>query len=216
MRKLYPFFIAAVVVLAASCGGNNGTAGATFCDTTCKTDSLHFKGDHKLNPMVDIGLNACKADTIIWTHDLAGSKLLDLRQDLGQDVYLNPSAIDAYIKDTAYAWVQFNDCKTGRGYALRLPFSKAVERRKVTSAFTKFDPKFSIEDGLIAYTDRGSVFVENMETGQQAVLPFDKPYDIDFNKLHEMVDSVKLTKDRVFVQMIRDGEKKTYEKKISL
>lgn len=217
MRKHFLPFIAAVTVVASSCGGDNkGTAGNTFCDTACKTDSLHFKGDHKLNPMVDIGLNACKADTIMWTHDLAGSKLIDLRADLGQDVYLNPSAIDAYIKDTSYAWVQFNDCKTGRGYALRLPFSKAIERRKITGAFTKFDPRFSIEDGLIAYTDRGSVFVENMENGQQAMMPFDKAYDIDFNKLHEMIDSVKLTKDRIFVQMIRDGKKKQYEKKISL
>lgn len=216
MRKLFLPLLAAVSAFTFSCGGDNNGTGSTFCDTTCKTDSLHFKGDNKLNPMVDIGLNACKADTIIWTHDLAGSKLLDLRQDLGQDVYLNPSAIDAYIKDTSYAWVQFNDCKTGRGYALRLPFSKGIERRKITGAFTKFDPKFSIEDGLIAYTDRGSVFVENMETGQQAVMPFDKQYDIDFNKLHEMVDSVKLTKERIFVQMIRDGEKKQYEKKISL
>lgn len=217
MRTLFSLFTVAVAFWATSCGGdNNGTTGATFCDTACKTDSLHFKGDHQLNPMVDIGLSACKADTLMWTHDLAGSKLMDLGEDLGQDVHLNPSAMHAYFKDTSYAWLQFNDCKTGRGYLLKLPFSKSTERRKITGAFTKFDPKFSIEDGLLAYTDRGSVFVENMETGQSAVMPFDKQYDIDFNELHKMVDSVKLTKDRIFVQMIRDGEKKQYEKKISL
>ena len=215
MRKLFPFSIAAVVVVLLSCGENDGT-GQTFCDTTCNTDSLHFKGDHPLNPMVDIGLNACKADTIIWTHDLAGSKLLDLSSDLGQPVTMNPSTVDAYIKDTSYAWLQFNDCKTGRGYALKLPFNKSEERRKISGAFTKFDPKFSIADGLVAYTDRGSVFVENMETGQKATMPFDKEYDIDFNKLHDMVDSVKVTKDRIFVQMIREGAKKTYEKNVSL
>ena len=86
----------------------------------------------------------------------------------------------------------------------------------MTSAFTKFDPKFSLDPDLVAYTDRGSVFVENIKTSQQATLSFDKQYDIDFNKMHEMVDSVKITKDRIWVQMIREGQKKTYEKKISL
>jgi hypothetical protein len=215
MRSFFFSFLIVLIIALLSCGDNNGS-GTMFCDTACKTDSMHFKGDHQLNPMVDIGLNACKADTIMWTHDLAGSKLLDLRDHLGQDVYLNQSAIDCYIKDTSYAWLQFNDCKTGRGFLLKLPFGKSEERRKVTGAFTKFDPKFSVADGLVAYTDRGSVFVENMETGQQSLLPFDKPYDIDFNKLHEMVDTVSVTKERIFVQMIRDGEKKTYEKKISL
>lgn len=216
MRKLFSFSIAAAVLLLISCGGDNDGTGKTFCDTACKTDSLHFKGNHPLNPMVDIGLNACKADTIIWTHDLAGSKLLDLNSDLGQPVTLNPSHVDAYIKDTSYAWLQFNDCQTGRGYALKLPFNKSEERRKISGAFTKFDPKFSIADGLVAYTDRGSVFVENMETGAKATMSFDKEYDIDFNKLHEIVDSVKVTNDRIFVQMIRDGAKKTYEKNITL
>lgn len=216
MRKLFLFSVAAVTVFVFSCSGNNDGTGKTFCDTACNTDSLHFKGNHPLNPMVDIGLNACKADTIMWTHDLAGSKLLDLSADLGQPVTLNPSTVDAYIKDTSYAWLQFNDCKTGRGYLMKLPFNKSEERRKVSGAFTKFDPKFSIEDGLVAYTDRGSVFVENMESGEKAMMPFDKQYDIDFNKLHESVDSVLVTKNRIWVQMIRNGEKKTYEKNISL
>ncbi len=216
MRYLFISSLTVIVIFLISCGGNSGNTGAVFCDTACKTDSLNFKGDHELNPMVDLGLNACKADTIMWTHDLAGSKLLDLRDHLDQEVVINQSAIDCYIKDTSYAWLQFNDCKTGRGFALKLPFSKSEERRKVTGALTKFDPKFSVADGLVAYTDRGSVFVENMETGQQTLLAFDKPYDIDFNKLHEMVDSLHITKERIFVQMIREGGKKTYEKKISL
>jgi hypothetical protein len=218
MRNLFFSSLFSVLVLATACGDNNsGSAnGKPFCDTACKTDSLHFKGDHKLNPMVDIGLNACRADTVIWTHDLAGSKLLSLRDHLGQDVYLNPSSVDCYIKDTSYAWLQFNDCKTGRGFLLKLPFNKADERRKITAAFTKFDPKFSIDPELVAYTDRGSVFVENIVNGKKATMPFDKAYDIDFNKMHEMVDSVIITKDRIFVQMIREGQKKPYEKKVSL
>ena len=215
MRSFSLFAFCLALFSLASCSNSSDTA-QTFCDTACNTDSLHFKGDHKLNPMVSIGLNACKADTLIWTHDLAGSKLLSLRDDLGQDVYLNKSAIDCFFKDTSYAWLQFNDCKTGRGFLLKLPFSKSEERRKITAALTKFDPKFSIDKDLIVYTDRGSVFVENLETGKQATLSFDKSYKIDFNKLHEMVDSINVTKERIFVQMIREGNKVPYEKKVSL
>lgn len=215
MRTLSFFTLAAAYLCLTSCS-NSSETGKTFCDTACKTDSLHFKGDHKLNPVVSIGLNACKADTLMWTHDLAGSKMLSLRNDLGQDVFLSKSAIDCFFKDTSYAWLQFNDCKTGRGFLLKLPFSKAEERRKITAALTKFDPKFSIDPDLVAYTDRGSVFVENLQTGKKATMSFDKAYDIDFNKMHEMVDSAHITKDRIFVQMIRNGEKKPYEKKVSL
>lgn len=129
---------------------------------------------------------------------------------------MSPGATDCYIKDTSFAWLQFNDCKTGRGYLLKLPFNKEDERRKISSALTRFDPKFSVDRDLVAYTDRGSVFVENIKTGKQATLSFDKVYKIDFNKLHEMVDSVNITKSRIFVQMIREGQKVPYEKKISL
>lgn len=209
------FFVFALYILASITSCSNSSTAKVFCDTACNTDSLHFKGGHKLNPMVDIGLSACKADSVMWTHDLAGSKLMSLN-NLGQDIYLNKSAVDCYIKDTSYAWLQFNDCKTGRGYLMKLAFSKAESGRKVSGALTKFDPKFSVAEGLIAYTDRGSVFVEDMETAQKASLSFDKQYDIDFNKIHETVDSVHITKDRIFVQMIRDGQVKPYEKKISL
>lgn len=209
-------FFAAVTAFTACSDSNSGNTAQTFCDTACNTDSLQFKGDHALKPVIDIKLNACKADSMIWTHELAATKLLLLENDLGQPVYLNKNAIDVYFKDTSYAWMQFNDCKTGRGFLIRLPFSKTQERRKITGAFTKFDPKFSIDADLVAYTDRGTVFVENIKTEQKASLSFDAMYDIDFNKIHEMVDSVNITKERIWVQMIREGQKKPYEKKISL
>lgn len=205
-----------LLLLAFSCS-NKADVAKSICDTACNTDSLNFQGDHKLHPVVAIGLNACKGDSMLWMHDYSDSKLVSLPQYLGQNVYLNKTAVDCYFKDTSYAWVQFNDCKTGRGYALKLPFSKSGERRTISSAFTKFDPRFSVDPDLFVYTDRGSVFVENMKTEQTATLPFDKTYkDIDFNNLHETVDSIHVTKDRIFVQMIRDGSKVPYEKKINL
>jgi hypothetical protein len=218
MRLLFSFSILALVTAFLSCGETNSSSSAanSFCDTACTDDSLQFTGDHKFKPMINLKLNACKADSMVWTHDWAATKLLLLENDLGQEVYINKSAIDVYFKDTSYAWMQFADCKTGRGFLIKLPFTKTKERRKVTGAFTKFDPKFSIDPELVVYTDRGTVFVENMQTEQQASMPFDAMYDIDFNNIHEMVDSVHVTKDRIWVQMIREGAKKQYEKKISL
>ncbi len=217
MRLLFTFSVFALVTALLSCGeGNNGSTAQSFCDTACNMDSLHFQGEHPLKPVIDIKLNGCKADSMFWTHELAATNLLLLENDLGQEVYVNKAAFDVYFKDTSYAWMQFNDCKTGRGYLIRLPFSKTLERRKITGAFTKFDPKFSIDADLVAYTDRGTVFVENIKTEKKASMSFDAMYDIDFNKMHEMVDSVHITKDRIWVQMIREGQKKPYEKKISL
>lgn len=209
------FLLLVTIVIAAfaiSC--SNSSSGKTFCDTACATDSFNFKGQDPLNPIVAIGVNKCKADSMLWAYDLVDSRLISLSEFLGQPVSLNKSAIDCYFKDTSYVWLQFNDCITGRGFLAKLSYDKAKESRKITGAFTKFDPKFSIDPELVAYTDRGSVFVENMATGQKATMAFDKAYDIDFNKLHETVDTVNITKGRIFVKMIEEG--KVYEKKISL
>lgn len=214
MRITFLFLLAAIITFTTSC--NNSSSGKTFCDTICATDSFNFKGADSLHPFVAIGVNKCKADSMLWTYDLVSGRLVSLPQFLGQPVSLNKKAIDCFFKDTSYAWLQFNDCITGRGYLVKLSYDKAKETRKITGALTKFDPKFSIDSDLVAYTDRGSVFVENMATGQQAILAFDKVYDIDFNKLHETVDSVNITKSHVFVKMIRNGQEKVYEKKISL
>lgn len=215
MRLLNFAFFASAFFAIASCSNNNSGAAKLLCDTVCKSDSIIFRGDHPLHPWVGIDMNNCKPGEIIWTHDMANSRSMSLREFVG-DVHINESAMIHYFKDTSHIWLQFNDCTSGRGYALKLNYDGTRKDKVSGGAFTKFDPKFSVEDGLVAYTDKGSVFVENMATAQQAVAPFDKAYDINFNKIHETVDSVNITKNRVYVVMIRDGEKKVYEKKINL
>ncbi len=215
MRIVNSCLLAALVFIITSCGNNEASTQKPICDTVCKSDSIIFKGDHALHPWVGIDMNNCKPADMIWTHDLVDSRTMSLPEFVGA-VRINESAMSYYFKDTAYIWLQFNDCVSGRGYALKLNYDGKRRDRVIGAAFTKFDPKFSIDPELVAYTDKGSVFVENMATGQQAVSPFDKKYEIDYNKLHETVDSVNITKTRVWVQMIRDGEKKVYEKKISL
>lgn len=214
--RILSFFASLLLTAFITSCGDNSSSGKTLCDTVCGTDSFNFKGDHELNPIVAIGVNKCKGDTLLWTHDLAGSRLVSLPEFFGQPITLNKSAISCYFKDTSYVWVQFNDCVTGRGFLLKLSYDKKQETIKVAGALNRFDPKFSLDPELVAYTDRGSVFIENMQTGQKATAPFDKAYDINFNKLHETVDSINITKSRVYIKMIRDGQEKVYEKKISL
>jgi hypothetical protein len=47
-------------------------------------------------------------------------------------------------------------------------------------------------------------------------MTFKEEYKIDFNNIHEVVDSVNVSHDRIFVQLIKGGEKLPLEKKISL
>ena len=47
-------------------------------------------------------------------------------------------------------------------------------------------------------------------------MTFKEEYNIDFDKIHEVIDSVNISRSRIFVQLIKDGNKLPLEKKISL
>ena len=47
-------------------------------------------------------------------------------------------------------------------------------------------------------------------------MTFKEEYKIDFNNIHQVIDSVNVSHDRIFVQLIKNGEKVPLEKKISL
>jgi len=81
----------------------------------------------------------------------------------------------------------------------------------------KFDPKFSVEDGLVAYTDRGNIFVEEMATGKTAMMTFGKMIaDLDYDAMHEFIDSVNITPTRVWAKVLMDNKWKEIEKNITL
>ncbi len=144
------------------------------------------------------------------------AKNIHLPSFIGQDVRINSSSISCFIKDTSYAWLTFNDCLTGRGYLLKLPFAKNGTIGKYTGALNNFDPKFSVAPDLRAYTDRGSIFVVNIKTDQEAIMSFKEAYDIDFNKIHESVDSINVTNNRIFVRLLKKGEPVELQKDIQL
>lgn len=209
--------ILGILICALSSCSNSGKNNA-FCDTTCKSDSIKFKGDEKFKSYVAIGMKNCKPDTLIWAHYLMDfEKNIDLPSFLDQDIRINPSAISCVIKDTSVVWLTFNDCITGRGYLLKLPFAKNGTIGKYTGAINSFDPKFSVTPNLRAYTDRGSVFVVNIDNGKEASMSFKENYaNMDFNKIHETIDSVNITAKKIYVKLLKDGGEVPLEKSVDL
>lgn len=135
---------------------------------------------------------------------------------VGTEVRLNKEYISCFIKDTSYAWVLFNDCSNGRGYSLKIPYNKKENIGRKSSALNKFDPKFDVADGLVAYTDRGNLFVEDMATGKTAMMTFGAKVDIDYDAIHETVDSINVTSTRTWARVKLGKEWKTFEKNIEL
>lgn len=209
---------AVIVTLAFSFGACKSSSGAkTFCDTACLKDSIKFTGDHILKPYVYITASSCIADTLTWSYSGMGvNRKVGLADFLNNTVHINKGYVKCFIKDTAYAWLMFNDCTTGRGYQLKLPFNKTANIGRKSSGINGTDPKFSIAENMVAYTDRGNIFVEDMVTGKTAQMTFGKDIGIDYDALHEYIDSVNVTPSRIWVKVKIDNEWKELEKKIVL
>src|SRR5439155_19641946 len=110
----------------------------------------------------------CMPDSISWTHDrLENNRQIKVSDYISQGVKVNKSNVSIAINDTNVVWVAFNDCSTGRGYLLKLPFRKGNGIQTIKSALNGFDPKFSVDPDLRAYTDRGSIYVVNVKTGKE-------------------------------------------------
>ena len=71
-------------------------------------------------------------------------------------------------------------------------------------------------DSLLAYTDKGNIFVEDISTGKKATLTFGSSLDFDFDAIHETLDSVNITRNRIWAKVKIDGDWKALEKSITL
>lgn len=211
--------IIAIAAFAFTSCNNSGDTKKNFCDTTCAGDSLKFTGDDaKYKQSVVISFKGCQPDTVSRTYEGATSKLkAPFSNYFSPDIRINKSAIEVAFQDTVGAWISFNDCFTGRGYLLKLPFRTSSEVFKSSGALNAFDKKFSIAPDLRAYTDRGNIFVVNVKNGQQAMMTFKENYaDMDFNDIHKTLDSINVTKSRIYVKLIKNGQEVPIEKNISL
>jgi hypothetical protein len=209
LRLLFVIMIAAA--LFSNC--NSGSGKTTLCDTTCLKDTIKFIGNHPLKPYVYIIPKNCKADSLVWSYSGAGT---DRKMSFGEPPIVNKDFVRVDFKDTSYAWVQFNDCSTRQGFLLKLYFDKKKGGSFLTNAINGLDPKFSVADGLVAYTDRGNIFVEDALTGQQAMMTFGKKADIDFSQIHQTLDTVHITRDRIWSKVKIDNAWQEIEKAITL
>jgi hypothetical protein len=212
---LIPVIALALAFAFGAC--KSSSAPQSFCDTACLKDTLKFTGSYKLKPYVYISAKNCKADTLIWSYNGMGvNRKVGLSDFLNTTVHLNKNYVRCYIKDTSYAWVLFNDCSNGRGYSLKLPFNKTNSIGRNSSSINNLDPKFSVADNIAAYTDRGNIYVEDMQTRKKAMMTFGKALDIDYDAIHEYIDSVNVTNNMICVKVKIDNQWKELEKKITL
>ena len=212
---IIPVIAVILVTTFADCKSSSGPA--TFCDTTCLKDSLKYTGDHKLKPYLYISVRDCKPDTITWSYSGMGvNRKMGFEDLMNTTMKLNKDYIRVVIVDTAHAWLIFNDCATGRGYQLKLPFDKVKTIGRKSSGINNLDSKFDVDNSLVAYTDRGNIFVEDIATGKTAMMTFGVATDMDYDAIHETLDSVNVTPSRIWVKVKIDDEWKELEKKIKL
>ena len=100
---------------------------------------------------------------------------------------------------------------------VKLPFNKTSNISRKNSALNSIDPKFSVADNLVVYTDKGNIFVEDMTTGQQATLTFGRKIDnMDYTDIHNTIDSINVTRERAWARIKIDNEWQEVSRPITL
>jgi hypothetical protein len=218
MRLIISSSIAVLLaIIITGCKSPSANTPALFCDTTCLKDTIKFTGDLKLKPYIYISAANCRPDTLIWSYKGMGiNRKTGFTYLLNNTININKDYIRCVFNDTSYAWLLFNDCATGRGYQLRLPFNKTADIGRKSSGINNIDKKFSIADNLVVNTDRGNIYVEDIMTGKKAMMTFGQKLDIDYDAIHEFIDSVNITNNRIWVKVLIDKKWKELEKAITL
>jgi len=207
------FLIAIAGLFFTSCSNHSKTA-ATFCDTTCVNDSIRFTGNAGLDQKLAISIKNCKPDAIVWENKNV-KRVIEFQEYLNKDVKMNPSFANCAFGDSA-SWLSFNDCITGRGYLLKLPYSKDDAIGTYKAALNSFDKKFAVDPDLRAYTDGGNIYVVNVKTGKEAEMTFKEDYKMDYDNIHTALDSINVSKNRIYVKLLKEDKAVPLEKNISL
>jgi len=208
------FYACLLALVAASCKSSKKTP---FCADSCLKDTVKFTGTHELHPYVYITAKDCHPDSIIWSYAGMGvNRKTGFSYLLGTTIDLAKDKVRSIINDTAYAWLLFNDCKTQRGFQVKLPYNKGQSFSIKSSGINNLDPKFSVDPNMIAYTDRGNIYVEDAMTGKKAMMTFGKALEIDYDEIHDWIDTVNVTPARIWVKVKVDGKWKELNKDITL
>lgn len=215
MRLLIvPAFAIILAFSIGACKSSSADGSKLLCDTACLKDTLKFAGDHKSKPIVYLTVNNCKGDSLLWSYDGMPSNR-KTKFDYA-DAKLNKDFVRCIFKDIDFAYVLFNDCATGRGFQIKLPYDKTQSFVMKTSGINNIDPKFSIADNLVVNTDRGNIYVEDISTGKKGMMTFGEKLDIDYDAIHEHIDSVNITNSRIWVKVKIKDSWKELEKNVTL
>jgi len=205
MKLLSITFVIATLAFVSCKDGGKETASQPFCsDTACLTEPIVVNSQAPGKPFVRISFKDCQIDSIHWEKGGMGAiKDIIFSEFIDKPVKPSKQFLSTDIIDGKYAWVKFNDCATGRGYLLKLPFDQGGTTAKFTSAINNFDPKFKLENGLVAYYDNTFIYVEDMATGQTAkqLLTDTGVTGIDYDNIHSLIDSVNITKSNIYAKL---------------
>lgn len=201
-----------------SCNNNSGNTALAGCDTACQKDTIKFtKDDHELKPYVYISAGNCLPDSIIWSYSGMGiNRKLGFDDIAGTKFKIDKNNISCFFFDTSYVWLLFNNCENSRGYFAKIPFDKKQNIVRKGSALNSFYPKYAVAEGMVAYTDRGNIFAEEMATGKKAMMTFGEMLDMDYDAMYEVLDSVNISSSRIWAKVLLNKEWKVFEKNISL
>lgn len=214
--KLKSISLATIVLAAAfaSCKSGDdkaaGTEAGSFCkDSACMTEPLHFGSPTPDKPFVTVSFKDCKIDTIHWERGKKeGATDIIFKDFIPNDVRPSKSYFSCDVVGDKYAWLKFNDCPTGRGYLIKLPFDKKEATSKYTSAINNFDPKFKVEDGLVSYFDNTFIYVEDINTGKvaQTLLTDTGIKGVDYDAIHSFIDTVNITRSTIYAKLHYQGK----------
>lgn len=215
MRLLLLLLVGLLGLTATQCGSNRSAA--PLCDTTCLKDTIRFAGEHPSAPVVSISARDCRPDTLLWSYEGMGvNRKIGLNTVLPHAVPMQSSHARCLFDGNKKAWLLFNDCATGRGYQIKLPYDKRESLSVRSSSINSIDPKFNIDPQLIAYTDRGNIYVEHISKGTTAMMTFREEVPIDYDRIHDHIDSVHVSPKKIWVRIKIQGEWKELEKDVDL
>ncbi len=217
MRLLATSLLVGLLGITLTECGSSANGPAPLCDTTCLKDTIRFRGDHVSNPEVALAPTNCQADTVLWTYEGMGvNRKIGLKSIMGQLVPIQPSHARCVFDGNKKAWLFFNDCATGRGYQVKLPYDKKESISVRSSGINSIDPKFDIDPDILAYTDRGNIYVEHLKKGTSAMMTFKELVPIDYDHIHDHIDSVKIRPNKIWVRIKIQDQWKELEKDIDL
>lgn len=208
-------FAVSAAVAFMSCNGTGEEkkeAGTTkpFCkDTSCMSEPVKVTGEGPGKPFIAVAFKDCKIDSIHVEKGGMGSiKDITFSEFVPNEIRPSKEAFKIDIIEGKHAWMRFNDCATGRGYALKFAFDKNGNTQKLTTAINNFDPKYKVADGLIAYYDNTFIYVQDMTTDKIAkqLLTDVGVRNHDVNDPHSLIDSVNITKDKMYAKILFEGK----------